>query len=65
MLEYVADIGRKLGSSGAVERDALLGGSATQDEMARTFPRLLGSHLEVTIDASFSLLRSEPPDPLI
>ncbi|KAL1527844.1 hypothetical protein AB1Y20_009223 [Prymnesium parvum] len=47
VLETVGDIRSTLGSSGAVERDALLGGSATQAEVNRTFPRLVGSHLEM------------------
>lgn len=48
ILETVGEIQRKLGSSGTVEQDAVLEGNATQDEVARTFPKLVGSHLKVS-----------------
>jgi hypothetical protein len=47
VLEFVHDIRRTLGSSGVIERDAVLEGAATQDEVDRAFPQLVGSHLEM------------------
>lgn len=45
VLEQAYDIRRMLGSSGAFEQQALEEGTASQEDKARTFPQLPGSHL--------------------